>query len=180
MDQVLMIGGNARKSGKTTMICHILDAYGAQHRIGAIKVALYDDAADFSVHYPQGVSSGIWEVQETDPSVPKDSGRFLSAGATESWFMAALPEKEQQVIDQIGAIRRRMDLVIVESNTLRKKIEPGLYVMVIEPGRKLKQSALELRHLVDRTIETGSPEFDEAQRFIGPGRGSWMLKGGMP
>jgi molybdopterin-guanine dinucleotide biosynthesis protein len=176
LDQVLMIGGNARKSGKTTLICRILEAFGSYHRIAAVKAALYDDAGDFAQHHPEAGSTGYLEIQEIDSSVAKDSGKYLASGAAESWFFAALPHAEQRVVDQIVSISQRTDLLIVESNTLRKKITPGLFVMLHHRDRAIKKSAWELQHLVDYTLETGSEEFEAVQNFLGIDKNGWYIK----
>ena len=173
---ILMIGGNARKSGKTTLICRLLEAFGNQYKIAAIKVALYDDAGDFGEHHPQALPAGYQEVRETDPTVVKDSGKYLASGASESWFFAALPQSEKRVTDQIREISKRADLVILESNTLRKKIKPGRFVLVNHPGRDTKKSARELASLVDYTLDTGSFEFTNVHQFIGIEDKSWSLK----
>ena len=176
LDNLLMIGGNARKSGKTTLVCRLLDAFARDHAIAALKVALYDDAGDFGKHYPRALPMGYWEVRETDPAVQKDSGKYLAAGASESWFFATLPESEKRVTDQIRDISSRMDLVILESNTLRKKIQPGFFVMVNHPGRNTKKSARELAHLVDYTLETGSQRFEDVRQVFGVQKDHWILK----
>jgi molybdopterin-guanine dinucleotide biosynthesis protein len=176
LDQVLMIGGNARKSGKTTLICRILEAFSPNQRIAAVKAALYDDPGDFALHHPEAESAGYWEIQEVDPSVPKDSGKYFDSGAAESWFFAALPDSEHRVVSRIASISHRNDLVIVESNTLRKKINPGLFVMLHHKDRAVKKSARELQHLVDYTLETGSDEFEEVQKFLGIANNGWFIK----
>ena len=176
LDQVLMIGGNARKSGKTTLICRILEAFGRHQRIAAVKAALYDDAVDFARHHPEANPSGYQEIQEVDPSVSKDSGKYLASGAAESWFFAALPDSQEQVVRQIASIHQRNDLVIVESNTLRKKFTPGLFVMLHHKDRVVKESAQELQHLVDFALETGSDEFEDVQLFLGVDHDGWFIK----
>jgi len=176
LDQVLMIGGNARKSGKTTLICRILEAFSRHHRIAAVKAALYDDAGDFARHHPEAGSQGYFEIQEADPSVPKDSGKYLASGAAESWFFAALPDSEQRVVSQIASISRRTDLMIVESNTLRKKITPALFVMLHHRDRALKESARELEPLVDYTLETGGDDFEDVRKFLDINANGWFIK----
>jgi len=176
LDQILMIGGNARKSGKTTLICRILEAFGHRYRIAAVKAALYDDAGDFARHHPEAGPSGYQEIQEIDSSVSKDSGKYLACGAAESWFFAALPDSEEQVIRQIASISHRADLLIVESNTLRKKITPGLFVMLHHKDRAVKKSAQELQHLVDYALETGSEEFEDVHKFLGISKDGWFIK----
>lgn len=173
---MLMIGGTARKSGKTTLICRLLEAFGRQYRIGAVKVSLYDDEGDFGRHYPDALPDKVLMIREEDAALKKDSGRYLASGAAESWFMAALPEKEPSVLEEIRNISERTELMILESNTLRKNIEPGIFVMINNPERPPKKSARELAHLVDYTLKTGDGAFEDVHQLIGIYKGRWMIK----
>jgi hypothetical protein len=171
---MLMIGGNARKSGKTTFICRLLEACGAAYTIGAAKIALYDDEGDFARHHPDALPQRYLAINEQKPG-NKDSGKYLAAGAQESWFLAALPEKEAEVMEHIRAISLRNDLMVLESNILRKNIEPAFFVMINNPERTTKKSAQELNHLVDYVIYTGSKGFNEPGRYIGIENGRWTI-----
>lgn len=178
--RMLMIGGTARKSGKTTLICRLLEAFGQHYRIGAVKVALYDDEEDFGRHHPDALPRGALVIREEDAAVKKDSGKYLASGAAESWFMAALSDKEPLVLERIRKIRGRTDLMILESNTLRKNIRPGVFVMINNPDRPAKRSAGELAHLVDFTLEAGDNAFEDLHQFIGVQDGRWIIKNTNP
>ena len=171
-----MIGGTARKSGKTTWIGRLLEAFGTEYRIGALKVALYDDEGDFARHYPDALEERVLMIREEDPDLKKDSGKYLASGAAESWFMASLPGKEPSVLEKIRSISERNDLMILESNTLRKNIQSGVFVMVNKPVRPAKRSARELAHLVDYTLETGDQAFEDVHQLIRIHEGRWMIK----
>jgi len=173
---ILMIGGTARKSGKTTLICRLLEAFSNPYRIGAVKVALYDDERDFGRHHPDALPARVVMIRQEDPALKKDSGKYLASGAAESWFMAALPDKEPSVLQEIRNISERNDLMILESNTLRKNIQPGVFVMVNKPDRPAKKSARELAHLVDYTLDTEAQAFGDVHQFISVQQGRWKIK----
>lgn len=173
---ILMVGGNARKSGKTTYIRQVLTAYGNQHRIAAIKAALYDDAEDFGRHYPQALPTGFHEIKEDEPSEKKDSGRYLASGATESWFFAALLQNLEQVLERISAISRDAELVVLESNALRKNIQPGVFVMINNPARKAKMVAREVWHQADLFIDTQKTGKGLIGQSIGITGNRWFVK----
>lgn len=173
--RMLMIGGTARKSGKTTLIGRLLEAFGTKYRIGAAKVALYDDEGDFGRHYPDALPRRALVIREEDAALKKDSDKYLGWGAAESWFMAALPDREPLVLEQIRKISERTDLMILESNTLRKNIQPAVFVMINKPDQPAKRSARELAHLVDYTLETGDNAFEDVHQFIGIRNGRWMI-----
>jgi hypothetical protein len=86
---ILMVGGNARKSGKTSLICRLLEQFGRQYPIIAVKVAIYADKDIFLEHFPLARNKGYLEIKEEDRNNKKDSGKYLAAGALESWFLAA-------------------------------------------------------------------------------------------
>ncbi|GEM_PF-1725823 len=173
---ILMVGGNARKSGKTTFVRNVLAVYGKQYHIAAIKAALYDDAGDFGRHYPQALPRGFWEVKEVEPSEDNDSARFLASGATESWFFAGLMENLEEVLECISLIGRETGLVVLESNALRENIQPGVFVMINNPQRATKDSARGVWHKADFLLDAGEAGDEFIYQSIGIDNTRWILK----
>lgn len=172
---ILMIGGNARKSGKTSMICRLLGYYGKNYSIAAVKVALYDDWEIFRKHYPEASESGYLEIKENNPEDRKDSGKFLTAGAAESWFISAASGNEDRVLQKIMDIEDQIDWMILESNVMRKYIDPGLFVMVNHSGKEMKASAKELSPFSDLHVSTGSEIFENIESYIGIENDKWNI-----
>jgi hypothetical protein len=172
---ILMVGGNARKSGKTSMICRLLGYYGKNYSIAAVKVALYDDREIFSAHYSEASESGYLEMKENNPDNKKDSGKFLSSGAMESWFIVAASGNEDRMLQKIMNIKDQIDWMILESNVMRKYIDPALFVMVNHGGKEMKASAKELSPFADLHVTTGSEIFENIESYIGIENDKWNI-----
>ncbi|MFP4622357.1 MAG: hypothetical protein ACLFM7_13680 [Bacteroidales bacterium] len=172
---ILMIGGNARKSGKTSLICRLLEYFGPQFSIAAVKLAIYNDRQIFREHYPEAITDGYLEIKERDPLSEKDSGKYLRAGASEGWFIAAVTENEGKVEQRVAEIVNRMDLLIFESNALRKNIAPGIFIMVNDGRKKQKASAKAVIDFVDLFVETGDEIFGQIENYIEINKNVWNL-----
>lgn len=172
---ILMIGGSSRKSGKTALVCRLLEHYGAEYSIAAVKAALYNDREIFSEHYPQASGEGYLEVEENDPFLMKDSGKYLAAGAVESWFLACIKGREEKAVQKIMNISNHVNLTIVESNALRDKLEPGIFVMVNNRRKEQKESARAVSPYADLIMETSDEIFANIERYIDINSNNWNL-----
>lgn len=163
---ILMVGSNARKSGKTTMICRLLKCYGRKFSIAAVKASLYEERSIFREHYPWVSQEGYLEIGENNPRNMKDSGKYLAAGAVESRFLAAIKDNADRVVQRITGIAGKVDLMIVESNVLRESIKPAVFVMVNNGKKEQKQSAKAVSHYANLIVETGDEIFCHIEHYI--------------
>ncbi|MBS3775922.1 MAG: hypothetical protein KGY70_12090 [Bacteroidales bacterium] len=173
---ILLVGGNSRKAGKTELICRLLENFGKEYSIAAVKVALYGDRDIFRGHYPQASEAGYLEIKENNPRLMKDSGKYLAAGAAESWFLVSITDNEEKVVQKIMEISNHVNLMIVESNALRSNLEPGIFVMVNKRGKEQKQSAKAVSSCADLIVETGGEMFRHIERYIKIDNHTWNLK----
>jgi len=169
---VLLVGSNARKTGKTSFICSLIETYGEKHSISAIKIAIYDNKDDLFSHYPEATDDGIFIKKEEEPG-EKDSGRFLTAGAKKGMFIALMQSQIHQVIDLLYEIKSEGGLAIVESTSLRNYILPGLFIFV--QGLSKKDKAKNIRPLSDMEVETGSDDFENIDNSICIEQDTWVF-----
>ncbi|MFP3859702.1 MAG: hypothetical protein ACLFUW_02670 [Bacteroidales bacterium] len=174
--QILLIGGNARKSGKTSFICNILNKF-SQQPIVAMKVALYTDEKDLQSHYQLADNEHYYEVRNKKGSDENDSSRYVAAGAMEGWFVAAM-DNEQSV----KKLKKRMDfllesgrLLIVESNRVRKYLEPSLFLMLNQGSKEDKTGAVSFREMSDMVIEPESDVYNNIENYIDIENNSWVI-----
>ena len=84
-NNMLLIAGAGRNSGKTSLVCQIIAHLSEKHEVIAIKVAPHfhalPDGASLVVDNPEMVIS-----EETAPG-PKDSSRMKQAGAARSFYV---------------------------------------------------------------------------------------------
>lgn len=160
--QMLMIGATGRNSGKTTFACSLIERFVPEYDIVGVKVSTVTetDAADPQWQQEHGVSSLLetpfFLTQETGGAPGKDTSRLLKAGAKTVYWLRVLADRLQDgataLLDAIG----QEAICICESNSLRKVIEPGLFVVVETTGRQsIKPSAQEVRHHADVVVQTG-------------------------
>jgi hypothetical protein len=175
---VLMIGGNARKSGKTTFLCNILKKLGKDNPLVALKVSLYTDIQDLHAHYEMDDDDEFYEVRETTPSGENDSSRYLEAGAMEGWFIAAMENEKtaEKIRERIDFLIDSGRLLIIESNRLRKFLKPGLFIMVNQEKKEDKSGAKAFQQMSDLIVKPDSEEFNDIDKFLGIKDKEWILK----
>jgi hypothetical protein len=149
---LIMIGGSSKNSGKTTLIRKLIEHF-ADLKIIAVKAELYDDEGDFQRHYPEYKDKDFFAIRERK-AVDKDSGRFLSSGADQAWFLAAHTTGEEKLLTHLQTICETGQAVILESNILRKFIQPKYYVMIVNPEKPIKDSAQQFMHLADPILRS--------------------------
>ncbi len=171
---VLLVGSNSRKTGKTSLICRLIESYGEKHSISAVKLAIYDDKNDLLSHYPDASDDGTFIIKEEEPGA-KDSGKFLAAGAKKSWFIAIMQSEINKVIDLLYEIKSEGGLAVVESTSLRNYILPGLFIFVHSLSTNEKKKASDFRALSDMEVETGSADFKNIDNSICIEQDIWVF-----
>jgi len=170
---VLLIGSNTRKTGKTTLACRLIEFHKRNDSVAAIKLALYDKERDFYMHYPEAEGTGINIIEEEHPG-EKDSQQFLTSGAIKSWFIATLNRCVKQVIDIVDKMTREGYFIIIESTHLRHYIVPGVFLFLTKPGTDIKPDYKSLQVLADLSLEKGSKEFDRITDIIQIKHEQWV------
>ncbi len=175
-----MIGSAGRNAGKTTFACSVIEKFGSQHDLVAIKVTAID-AAHSGCHRGSdgcGVCSsldGPYDItEETDPTLDKDTSKMLAAGARRVFWLRVL---KSHLADGIGAL---MEITgaqtpsVCESNTLRLAIQPGLFFMLKNSDcEKYKPSAKKVAHFADRNVNFDGQTFDFSPNHIKLINGNW-------
>jgi len=73
--------------------------------------------------------------KEKDRSGRTDSSRFLVAGARQSFWLQARPERLPQALATLWGELGEAENVVLESNIVVEVLEPTLFLAVIDPGR---------------------------------------------
>lgn len=120
---VLVVGGSGRNAGKTSVITALIRAFPSARWV-ALKV---------TPHHPV---SG-WKLEQAKAG-EGDSGRYLAAGAAESWYLRCTPETLRDAMPAVRDLIDRAPNTIIESNTILDYLAPDLYIGVA--GAKFKES----------------------------------------
>jgi hypothetical protein len=136
---VLLISGEGRNVGKTTLGCRIISVLSGNIKVVAIKVSPH-------FHPLTGSLEVLWQsesiviAREWDKYSGKDSSRYFRAGAAEVYYVqcdeTALPFLASWIRDNIPH-----DMpVICESGGLGRTIQPGYAVYIRHGAGRNEQS----------------------------------------
>ena len=171
--RMLMIGSAGRNVGKTELACAIIRSFSRDHEVIGIKATTIEE---LNGECPRGgkgcgVCSSLSEdfciTEETDGPAGKDTSRMLEAGASSVLWLRCL---KSHLAEGAAALLKRIGpdaLCVCESNSLRRVIEPGIFVIVKGSGSdKFKASAEAVRGLAGRIVESDGKSYDlDIDRF---------------
>jgi len=156
---MLMIGSLGRNSGKTKFGCALISRLSSHWNITAVKVSTI---RQIGAVCPRGRSGcnvcssleGFYQISEqTGTAGHKDTSRMLAAGARRVFWLRVIESHLQEGIEALLDITGASGLLICESNSLRKVVEPGLFIMFKRNGSEgCKPSAAAVAEHADRII----------------------------
>jgi hypothetical protein len=132
---ILVIGGNSRKVGKTSVVAGLIAALPGFHWT-ALKITEHrhgvcsanGEACD------SATADHSWAVsEEEDRSGESDTSRFLVAGAEHSWWVRTEPGRLEEAMPRIREIIASTQYAIIESNSILRFLKPDLYLTVLDP-----------------------------------------------
>lgn len=180
---MLMVGAVARGAGRTTLACSLIERFSSRSSITGIKVTTVKDPESGC---PRGESEcgvcssleGAYEiVEETDANGDKDTCRMLASGAGRVFWLRALKAHLEEGIAALLDIAGTDAVLVCESNSLRRVVEPGLFFMVESPGEKsYKASAEDVVQHADRIVLFDGNEFDIGVEEVELADGRWICK----
>jgi hypothetical protein len=133
---LIAVGGHSRNIGKTSVVEGIIAAV-PEARWTAVKITQYghgvctaggtscDCAAEDALH-PYSLDS------EPGPGSDTDSGRFLRAGAHQSFWLRTATGQLGNAIVPLRSIVETNRNVILESNSVLQFLRPDLYIVVMD------------------------------------------------
>lgn len=179
---VLLVGGAARKAGKTAFSCRVIGHLAPRMTVFGLKIT--------PVHEDEPCSrdgEGCGEGREFDgrfriteaasPSAAMDTGRMLQAGASRAFWLQARREHLPEAVETLFARLPEGACIVAEGNSVRTVFEPGLFVLLRAKGNpETKPSFREALPLADRVGLFDGSEWDfppEDCRFID---GQWIIR----
>lgn len=153
--RLIVVGGQCRKVGKTTLIVDIIRAT-AHLRWTAVKITPHAEA-----HCPVNGSECTCSSnehtfsirEEADRSGRTGTSRYLLAGAQRSLWVQTKDDRVPDVLGALAETLKESEDVIVESDILVKFWRPETFLMVLDPRMPdFKLSAKEVSPLVDAFV----------------------------
>lgn len=171
---MILIGSTARNSGKTTLATSIINKYKLSRPVVALKVTTIQEKNGKCIRGGEGCGvcsslKGNFEItEELNAANNKDTSLLLAAGAKKVYWLKTLKnnvyEGFKEFIDRIP----ENALIICESNSLRKVVNPGVFVMIKNTqDSQMKKSASEVIDQADIIIENSfNDNFEEVIKEI--------------
>lgn len=127
---LVLIGGNGRNVGKTTIGCMLIKELSKKEKVIAIKISnIKPDDSKFHGYHEKSLK-GNFEIFEEKGFGDKDSQRMLEAGALRSFFIRTTDNFVEEAFKSLLEQVDKNSLIVCESNSLRKFVEPKAFVMV--------------------------------------------------
>lgn len=171
LPQLLLIGAMARNSGKTTIACHFIRQWRRLTPVYALKLITVD-RSKLGCHrgiVGCGICSslaGSFEIIEEDGGNPaKDTSLMLAAGATGSYLIKSDKDHVAEAFQAFLALVPKSAVIVAESNTLRRYVEPGAFIMSERRDASLlslKPSALAVQSLADIQVDVVADKWQDA------------------
>jgi molybdopterin-guanine dinucleotide biosynthesis protein A len=167
LNNMLMIGSAGINAGKTILACEVIKRFCKSANITGVKVTTIK-AKDGSC--PRGgrgcgvcssLDGNFCITEELKRDSGKDTSRLLAAGASRVFWLRVMRSHLQEGITVLVNIMGSNTISVCESNSLRRVVEPGLFLMVTSTNlKKWKASAKEVRKYVDKIVVSNGSSFD--------------------
>jgi hypothetical protein len=170
LDNLLIVAGSGRNSGKTTIVCKLVDQF-SYLGITAVKISPhFHDPSEGLIHIPGKPGFAIYE--ETNRNTTKDSSRMLRSGAQKVYYIQTVEKTIKEAFSAIYMNIPPGKPVICESPSLINYIKPGLYILMIGPAGSILKDISALRRFPH--LEYTYEDISEITHFpIGFAEGRW-------
>jgi molybdopterin-guanine dinucleotide biosynthesis protein A len=180
---MLMIGATGRRRGESDLACAVIRKLVGERTVVGVKVT--------TVHETAGPHTGSGDGSGTDrsPSTPlrliegrgdlegKDTARLLESGARPVYWLRV---RASHLASGARLLSQRLGpeaIAVCQSNSLRRAVEPGLFVMVHRQGiADVKPSCRELSPLADLLMRFDGERFDVSPEEFRLVEGRWTVR----
>lgn len=175
-NNVINICGAGRNLGKTYLGEAIISHFSGQQAIIAIKISKFQHHAKDKIGLHKLVETNFYTVWQELNFTPKDSGRYLKAGATASYYIecddAHLLNAFLFVYKMVG----NSCLIVCESASLSKYIKPAVSVFVESAIYVTEENKLECLNRSTLVLKERSLEISMPQLFLSAQNNNWLVK----
>lgn len=180
---MLMIGSAGRNTGKTLLATYIIRSLKGAFPVFGLKITAIREKDGSCPRGGQGcgvcssLKGDFCLTEETNPKSPKDTSRLLAAGAARVFWLRVMRNSLEHGMKKYLETIPAGAAIICESNSARKSMDPGLFIMTKKTGeRRNKPSAEEVIDLVDRIAGFDGDDFDLNLENVSFVNSSWALR----
>lgn len=160
---MILIGGNSRNCGKTSMACQLISALSATHQIIGLKItSIRPGEAGMHGHHRAGNFDDFIILEEHDAGSPKDTSSMLRAGASKVFYIQAPEHLFEKSLLHFLSMYINKQIIVCESRSLRRVVTPGLFLLMMRlpDERRPKNDLAFFLQLADKVFY-----FDENQEY---------------
>lgn len=163
----LIVGSTGRNTGKTEFACRIIERHSCKNEIIGIKVIPVDRNESDCHRGLEGCGlcnslTGDYKIiEETSSDTSKDTSRMLKAGAKKAYLLLVERNSLETGVDAMLTMLPEKSFVIVESNSIRKVLNPGLFIVIKDfTTGFIKPSCAEVLPFADKLVEFNNLNWD--------------------
>jgi hypothetical protein len=129
VENLFLIAGNGRNSGKTTMVCRVTRQFS---HLGIISIKISPHFHEPSSGLvPVSKNTGYALYEETDRNSSKDTSRMLRCGAKRVFYAQVLEGYLGEAFNEVMNSIPKGCAIVCESPSLINYREPGIFVIMI-------------------------------------------------
>ncbi|MDR2468011.1 MAG: hypothetical protein LBD22_03530 [Spirochaetaceae bacterium] len=157
--QVILLGSSGRNSGKTALAEYLIQHFKNTMPVIALKVTSIERHDSLCPRGGAGCGacsldgSDFMLSEETAAGTIKDTQRLLAAGAARVFWLRSLRSALKTAFCTFLEAIPSNALLICESNSLRRYIQPALFIMLRTNGSAVKPSAQEVASLASVSLD---------------------------
>ncbi|MHC4213470.1 MAG: hypothetical protein ACYSWP_08880, partial [Planctomycetota bacterium] len=183
LDGMLMIGAVGSNVGKTELACALIKKFSREREVTGIKVTTIKSKDGRCPRGGDGcgvcasMEGSFIVTEETDAGLEKDTARLLRAGASRVLWMRVVEGHLEEGLRCLLEVVGRDSVCLCESNSLRKVVEPDVFLIVRGPKEvKWKRSSQEVRSFADVIVTSDGNGFDFDIDRINLVDGKWFIR----
>jgi hypothetical protein len=135
---ILLIAGNGRNVGKTTIACKIISFFATKTEVLGLKISPHFHSYNQNDVVFKNDKIVIIEEKQINS---KDSSLMIQAGAKKVYFVMVKPEHFVEEIDKLIEVLPD-NFIVCESGGLHEFVAPGLFLMVKRNGDEIVKKHL--------------------------------------
>ena len=183
LENILLIGSTGRNVGKTELACRLIKKFSKTRNVIGVKVTTIHDNLGKCPHGGQGcgvcssIEGKFYITEETDAALNKDTSRLLAAGAKKVFWLRVLVEHMADGAAELAKLLPADAAVVCESNSIRKAVAPGLFLMTTTKDAKdTKESAKQMKKYVDAVVVSNGESFNFDIERVKFKDNKWILR----
>jgi len=189
---LILIGSSGRNSGKTTLAVELISILKEKFFIVAVKITTIEKKGGLCPRGGEGcgacsISTDYVLCCENSAQGSKDTNLLLAGGAEKVFWLRSLRgalaagfREISEKLNSAGALSsvssargcgtsRKPLLIICESNSLREVVKPRIFIMLLNDGNSIKNSAKKIMNLADMVISAPFKKKDVRKILAGIG-----------